>query len=209
MSPTDFHSEKYACSEQKTPNLAHSSQSRNNSSLSELVYESKKEGVKLHVSLDRLKPAERYFRMIDIVVPRPIAWVSTCDREGRHNLAPFSYFTAVSSDPACIMFSISSKRGGVPKDTLNNIKQTQQFVVNTVPKHLDQAMVNTSREFDAGVSEFTECRVESSRSNWIEPPRVTGCCSALECRLFDLLPIKNEKANVSHDGGWSGNRSLL
>ena len=135
--------------------------------------------------------------MIDIVVPRPIAWVSTCDRQGRDNLAPFSYFTAVSSDPACIMFSISRKRGGVPKDTLNNIKQTQQFVVNTVPKRLDQLMVNTSREFDTGVSEFTECRVESAPSNWVKPPRVAGCCSALECRLFDLLPIKNEKGRTS------------
>jgi flavin reductase (DIM6/NTAB) family NADH-FMN oxidoreductase RutF len=150
----------------------------------------------MHIDLDTLSGAQRYFHMIDVVVPRPIAWVSTLSNTGQRNLAPFSFFTAVSSSPPCIMLSVAPKRKGRIKDTLSNIKATGEFVVNLVQADLAKPMVETSAEFESDQDEFTECDVLSSPSRIVKPPRVKRAHAALECNLFDVHPICDDQGRL-------------
>ena len=90
-----------------------------------------------------LSESELYKIISATVSPRPIAWISTVSKEGRYNLAPFSFFTVASSEPPMICFSIGpgeSEREGTPKDTLTNIRDTREFVFNFVPLNLIKAM---------------------------------------------------------------------
>ncbi len=150
----------------------------------------------MHIDLDTLSGAQRYFHMIDVVVPRPIAWVSTLSNTGHLSLAPFSFFPAVSSSPPCIMLSVAPKRKGLIKDTLSNIEATGEFVVNLVQSELARPMVDSSAEFEPHEDEFNECGVEASPSKIVRPPRVRIAHAALECTLFDLYPIRNDQGRI-------------
>ena len=143
-----------------------------------------------------LSKAERYFRMIDVVVPRPIAWVSSQSQDGVCNLAPFSFFTGVSNQPPCIMLSIAPKRKGLVKDTLTNIKHTKEFVVNMVSANLAGSMVETSAEFESDVDEFVRCGVDSTASVSVQPPRVQTAHAAFECRLHALHEVRDETGRL-------------
>ncbi|MGB0646388.1 MAG: flavin reductase family protein [Bradymonadia bacterium] len=150
----------------------------------------------MHVDLNTLSGAQRYFHMIDVVVPRPIAWVSTLSESGCRNLAPFSFFSAVSASPPCVMISVAPKRKGLVKDTLRNIEQTGEFVINMVQHALARDMVETSAEFEPDVDEFERCGVVSAPSNRVKPPRVESAYAAMECELFDLYPIRDDRDRI-------------
>ena len=150
----------------------------------------------MHIDLDTLSGAQRYFHMIDVVVPRPIAWVSTLSNTGQRNLAPFSFFTAVSSSPPCIMLSVAPKRKGRIKDTLSNITATGEFVVSLVQAELARPMVETSAEFDQEQDEFSECGVFAAPSRIVQPPRVERAHAALECTVFDIHPICDDQGRL-------------
>ena len=152
-----------------------------------------------HVRLDAgsLSTGETYRLMTDLVAPRPIAWVSTVDSQGHENLAPFSYFQAVSSRPPTIMLSISSRPGGRPKDTLRNILDTRELVVSHVAEALLEAMNRTSGEYDEDVDEWTLAlgepgavpRLASTPSTHVRPPRVAAAVAAMEARLQHAIPL--------------------
>src|SRR5678815_2894650 len=91
-----------------------------------------------------LKPRDAYAWMISTIMPRPIAWVSTISLEGKTNLAPFSFFQGVTSNPPTLMFVPVNSRDGVKKDTVRNIEQVPEFVVNLVPFALGEQMNATS-----------------------------------------------------------------
>ena len=150
----------------------------------------------MHIEMASLSKAERYFRMIDVVVPRPIAWVSSLSKDGTRNLAPFSYFTGVSNHPPCIMFSVAPKRKGLIKDTLTNIKDTEEFVVNMVNVELAKPMVETSTEFTPDVDEFCRCGVDAVPSVSVKAPRVQGAHAALECRLHALHEVRDDTGRL-------------
>ena len=150
----------------------------------------------MHIDLDTLSGAQRYFHMIDVVVPRPIAWVSTLSNTGLRNLAPFSFFTAVSSSPPCIMLSVAPKRKGRIKDTLSNIEATGEFVVNLVQADLAKPMVETSAEFESDQDEFTECDVLSSPRGLLNHHGL----SALTRRLNAICLMSTQ--SVMTKGGW-------
>ena len=105
------------------------------------------------VDFTKIDPRERYFWMISSIVPRPIAWVSTISPDGAFNLAPFSYFNGVTSDPPVVSISVGSRKGE-PKDTARNAMATRELVVNIVPAGLGKRMVQTSADYAYGVSEF-------------------------------------------------------
>lgn len=128
--------------------------------------------------------------MISVVVPRPIAFVSTMNAAGRLNVAPFSYFNAISSQPPLLGISIN-RRGGVPKDTLRNIEQTGEFVVNVVDEALGERMVRTSGDWPEDIDEFELTGLTPVASDLVKPPRVGESPIGMECRLDRIVPLGN------------------
>lgn len=140
-------------------------------------------------------PSEMYFLLRDTIIPRPIAWVSTVDRAGRSNLAPFSFFSVCSPWPPAIGFSCGPRRddhGGAdlaPKDTLLNIRAVREFVVNLVPQDLLAAMVATADDLPSGASEFAHAGIGALPSLHVRPPRVARAPVSFECRLRSEQPL--------------------
>ena len=131
-----------------------------------------------------------YKLLIGSVVPRPIAFVSTMSREGALNLAPFSFFTVASANPPVLCFSASRRTGAEPrKDTLRNILDTKEFVVNIVSEDFAGKMNLTSGEYPAGVDEFEVSGLTPTPSDLVKPPRVLESRVNYECRLYLTLEI--------------------
>ncbi len=146
------------------------------------------------IDFGTLKRSDRYYLMTSTIVPRPIAIVGTINEKGEDNLAPFSYFNAVSSDPPCIMFSIGQKRGPdkdhvYKKDTLINIELTNEFVIHIANSALIQTVDDLSEELPYGVSERAKLGLRLTASTWIKTPRVVEFPIAYECRLEKLVEL--------------------
>jgi flavin reductase (DIM6/NTAB) family NADH-FMN oxidoreductase RutF len=138
--------------------------------------------------------SELYGILLNAVAPRPIAWVSTISAAGQLNLAPFSFFNVVCVDPPLLGFSPGLRRPkqadathGEPKDTLRNIRDTKEFVVNVVTFELAEAMNVTSGEYDASVNEFELAKVTPAPSKNVRPPRVAESPVSFECKLHQIL----------------------
>ena len=116
------------------------------------------------------------------IVPRPIGWITSFNKSGILNLAPYSYFNAIADIPPMIMFSSTSKHhdGGI-KDTLKNVEETKEFVVNIATWDLRDAMNMTSANFDRGISEVEMTDLETLPSSIVKPPRIKGSPIHLEC----------------------------
>ena len=138
----------------------------------------------------QLPPNDVYRVLISAVVPRPIAFVSTVSATGAVNLAPFSYFTALASAPPLIGISIND-RGDDPKDTLRNIRETGEFVVNVVNCAIMEPMVRTAGDWPRTVSEFEPARLTPRPSHKVAPPSVAESPLQLECRLHREIPLGN------------------
>ena len=107
----------------------------------------------ISITPSELPPREASRLMLSIIAPRPIAWVSSMGADGSLNLAPFSFFTAVSANPPTVMIAVGARKG-VPKDTLRNVQETSEFVIHIVDETLAEAMNLTSGEWEYGVNEF-------------------------------------------------------
>lgn len=134
---------------------------------------------------------QTYKLMIGSIVPRPIAFVSSMSAEGVRNLAPFSYFTAASSNPPVILFCPVIRADGAKKDTLNNVRSTGEFVVNIVSEDFAAAMNVCSADFPPGVDEFLESGLTPVPSDLVKPPRVGESRISMECRLRDIVIIND------------------
>lgn len=121
-----------------------------------------------------------------LVAPRPIAWVSTRSSAGVDNLAPHSFTTIVSTNPAIVLVSSVGE-----KDTLRNARETGELVICGAPWHLREQVNLTGVEFDPGVSEFDEIGLHREPSERVAPFRVAESPYALECRLVDTIPVGN------------------
>ena len=131
-----------------------------------------------------------YKLMIGAIVPRPIAFVSTLSRDGIRNLAPFSFFTGVSANPPIICFCPMQRQGEHPrKDTLRNIADTREFVVNVVSEEFAQQMNITSGEYPPEVDEFELAGLTPIASDLVKPPRVAEAHVNMECRLYLWMEI--------------------
>src|SRR3712207_3989578 len=129
---------------------------------------------------------ENYFLLTNLVVPRPIAWVSSLAADGTRNLAPHSYFNIISSDPPIIHFTQTGR-----KAPLANVGATREFVVNVVSLDLAEAMNLTAANFPPGEDEFTWAHLESTPSTHVAPPRVAAARAAFECRVRTILEMGN------------------
>lgn len=132
---------------------------------------------------------ELYSLMIRCIAPRPIAWVSSMSREGLLNLAPFSFFNGVSSNPPALLFVTSRHDDGRKKDTLINVEATRQFVVNVVPDSLAEVMNITATEYPHGISEFEKAGLSAAPSTRVAPPRLAESPVNFECELHDTMHV--------------------
>src|SRR5271154_5961360 len=146
------------------------------------------------VSPSDLLHNELYSILLNSVAPRPIAWVSTVSASGQLNLAPFSFFNVVCVDPPLLAFAPGLRRPKQPevshgeaKDTLRNIRETREFVVNIVTYELREAMNLTSGEYDAAVDEFEVAKLTPEPSKIVRPPRVGESPVSFECKLHQIL----------------------
>ena len=130
---------------------------------------------------------EIYRRLVEVVVPRPIALVSTVDEEGRSNLAPFSFFTVVSSNPPCLAFAPQrSGRTGELKDTLLNARATGEFVVAVVTEELAARVNSASASLPRGTSEFEHAGLTPARAKHVKAPLVAESPVNIECRVIEV-----------------------
>lgn len=138
------------------------------------------------VTLDptSLEAGDAYHLLNSLVVPRPIAWVSTRSETGVANLAPHSYFTVLAPDPPTICFS-----SGGEKDTLRNVRTTGDFVVNIVGEDLAEAMNLTAADFPPTESEFRAAELTPVPSDQVRAPRLAEAPASMECRLLQVLEI--------------------
>jgi flavin reductase (DIM6/NTAB) family NADH-FMN oxidoreductase RutF len=135
-----------------------------------------------------VSPSSAYYWLIASIVPRPIAWVSTLNADGSANLAPFSFFTGISSDPPTCLISVARSKGR-KKDTWVNIERTGEFVIHVVTDALAQPMNETSRSFPPNTDEFVEAGLAKLPSEKVSPPRIAESPVAMECRLERIVEI--------------------
>jgi len=134
-----------------------------------------------------------YKLMIGSIVPRPIAFVSTISPEGIPNLAPFSFFTGISSKPPLICFCPGPRAATRDrKDTLRNISMTKEFVVNVVTEEIAEAMNLTSGEYPPEIDEFKLASLTPVSSDLVKPPRVAESPVNFECRLYLAIEFSEE-----------------
>jgi flavin reductase (DIM6/NTAB) family NADH-FMN oxidoreductase RutF len=141
---------------------------------------------------------EVYKLMIGAILPRPIAWVSTVNRDGQPNLAPFSFFNAVCSLPPTIVFCPSVRdTDNNFKDTLSNIRATGEFVVNCVSEPLVEAMNMTAAELPASVNEFERAGLTAGPGRVVRVPHVAESPIHFECKLNQIVTISDEPGGGS------------
>lgn len=170
-------------------------------------------GEHLQIDMSALSSRDIYKVLTSVVLPRPIAWVSTCDADGTSNLAPFSFFTVASREPPLLFisigpdgraltgaeeertesrFSISKRLSDPVKDTLANIRASGELVVNVVSRGQIREMEASSRSVPKGVDEFALIGIVKAKSQLVSPPRVAEAPIAIECRLEQLLPLGSD-----------------
>lgn len=133
--------------------------------------------------------ANNYKLLTNLVVPRPIAWVTSQGLDGVVNLAPFSFFNAVGADPLYIIISVGQRDNGEPKDTARNILAGGEFVVNLVTEDLFAAMNISAADFPADQSELDAANLHTAPSVRVKPPRVAEAQASLECKLFSTQQL--------------------
>ncbi|HEY9688044.1 MAG TPA: flavin reductase family protein [Coleofasciculaceae cyanobacterium] len=144
------------------------------------------------ISIDPAQNSQQdnYKLLIGSVLPRPIAWVSTRSKAGVLNLAPFSFYTGVCSNPPTILFCPTVRGSdGAKKDTLLNIEETGEFVVNVVSEDVVRQMNQTAAEYPRGVDEFREVGLTPAASVVVQPPRVLESPLSMECKLQQIVPV--------------------
>jgi flavin reductase (DIM6/NTAB) family NADH-FMN oxidoreductase RutF len=158
----------------------------------------------MYLNVLHLSHREIYGILLCSVAPRPIAWVSTVSATGQPNLAPFSFFNCISVDPPLLAFApglrapkrIDSNHGE-PKDTLRNVRDTKEFVVNVVTYDLREPMNITSGEYDRTVNEFELAGVTPVPSQIVRPPRVGESPVSFECKLYQILDFSTAPTSSS------------
>jgi flavin reductase (DIM6/NTAB) family NADH-FMN oxidoreductase RutF len=135
-----------------------------------------------------------YRLLLGAVAPRPIAWVSTVSAAGQLNLAPFSFFNAICAKPPLLAFApgtrlrtVGETTRGETKDTLRNVRETGEFVVNVVTYDVAEAMNLSSGEYEPSVNEFELAKVTPRASQKVKPPRVEESAVSFECKVFQIL----------------------
>lgn len=141
------------------------------------------------VSVDpsKLTPSQAYDLLVHAIQPRPIAFVSTMSEQGEENLAPFSFFMAGGANPPSLMYSPALNARGEAKDSLRNVEETGEFVVNIVTRSLAEAINATSFDFPSGYSEWQVAGLTPMPSEFVRPRRIAESPVHFECRVFQIV----------------------
>ena len=139
--------------------------------------------------MEALPPGDRYRILASLVTPRPIAWVTTIDGEGRINAAPFSFFNVFGSNPPIVAFAPGNKDRETPKDTARNIRHGGEFIVHMVDEPLGEIMVATSATLPHGVSELEGKNLTLGPSEKVAVPRILEAPVAMECTEHSTIEI--------------------
>ena len=150
----------------------------------------------MDLKLAELPPLERYKLLIGLVIPRPIAWISTYSANGVANCAPFSFFNVFSEDPPLCVIGINPRKDGQIKHSLQNIRRTGEFVVNLVDESTANAMHISSYEFPEDVSEFEKTGLTPVPAATVKHPRIAQAAACLECKLYRLIEISGTRELV-------------
>lgn len=143
----------------------------------------------MNINLSDLPATQIYHLMTQTVIPRPIAWVLTDSGNKNYNLAPFSYFSAVSSAPPLLMFSIGKKPTGEDKDTLVNVKNTEKMVIHISSADAYQTVTKTAATLPHGQSEVEEAKLELTEFDGFDLPRLADSPIAFACRLYEVKEL--------------------
>ncbi|HET6464457.1 MAG TPA: flavin reductase family protein [Nitrospiria bacterium] len=146
----------------------------------------------MEIDPKQLNPSQAYDLMISIIVPRPIAFISTLSPEGLPNAAPFSFFNGISTDPPLVAISIA-RRGSEKKGTLRNIEATGEFVVNMVDEGLAEGMNRAAGNYPPSTNKFEAAGLTAKPSVKVKPPRIGEAPISLECRLAQVMPLPESK----------------
>jgi flavin reductase (DIM6/NTAB) family NADH-FMN oxidoreductase RutF len=133
-----------------------------------------------------------YYTLVGVVTPRPIAWVTSLDPQGRVNLAPFSFFNAFGANPPVVIFSPTLRRDGSKKDTLKNVEATGEFVLNAAVAQLAEKINLSSKELPHGESEIKLTGLHTLPSMKVKPPRIAESPVHMECKVRQIIPIGTE-----------------
>ncbi|MBR0925897.1 flavin reductase family protein [Bradyrhizobium diazoefficiens] len=147
-----------------------------------------------------LTPRERYKVLTSFILPRPIAWVTTLGPTGVVNAAPFSFFNAFCEDPPLCMFAANRKPDGEDKDTFLNIQRTGEFVVNIADEPLARAMHESSGDFPPEIGEPDYLGLKLAPSTTIAVPRLADTPWAMECKLWKLIDVNDDRKLIMGEG---------
>lgn len=147
-----------------------------------------------------LTPRERYKVLTSFILPRPIAWVTTVGPSGVVNAAPFSFFNAFCEDPPLCMFAANRKPDGQDKDTFLNIQRTGEFVVNIADEPLAKSMHESSGDFPPEIGEPDYLGLKLAPSSRIAVPRLADTPWAMECKLWKLIDVNDDRRLIMGEG---------
>lgn len=150
----------------------------------------------MELDFESIAPVDRYKILTAVVVPRPIAWVTSMDVNGLINAAPFSFFNAMGSNPAIVALGIAGRGKGVLKDSMRNIENTGEFVVNMVTYASREIMNRTAADFPPEASEVEVVGLETIASIKVKPPRLAIAPINLECRKSTIVEVGRNRVLI-------------
>jgi flavin reductase (DIM6/NTAB) family NADH-FMN oxidoreductase RutF len=145
--------------------------------------------ITVQIDVEKANIVDVYHKLVDIVNPRPIAWVTSVDPDGRVNLAPFSFFNTFGANPAVVGFAPSLRRDGTKKDTLRNVEATGEFVIHSSVDSLASQINLSSAELPYGESEVELTHLHTCPSTRVRPPRLVEASVAMECKVLEILHL--------------------
>jgi len=151
-----------------------------------------------------LSGRESYGLLVDSIVPRPVAWVTTVSPDGVPNLAPFSFFNGVSARPPIVSVAISSKpekdsEGGrrfVPKDTTRNIVKSGEYIIHLAPASMQELVSQTAEDHPAGTDVPALLGLETAPGEWVRVPRLLALPIAMECRMETIVEVGDPSTHL-------------
>lgn len=153
---------------------------------------------KISINTKEIPFQDRYKLLIGSIVPRPIGFISTISKDGIYNLAPFSFFNGVSSEPMAVLFMpVIRASDGQEKDTLKNVKATKEFVANIVSEEFASKMNQCSAEYPPNIDEFKESGLTPEPSTIVKPPLLKEAKVNMECKLIQLVEIGNKPGGAT------------